>query len=555
MNPLSAFGLGMRGVNEARMNDEQLAEAQRRGALENQKIELGNMGLEEARHEQAVRSATRTAAANAANAGRTISGSLLDMSDAAGKLGDVATAQRYRDAHRTLEEMGAKEVVHAALVNPTPGERPDIVQILRQNERTKDARSATLDDRGNLTVVSGSGPSTVNVGTLAVTLGMVKPWEKEIPKGGMYVRGMPWSNQPAAVISNPEPSTVHTVGEGQIGVVTGPGINPTLPGNQIRGPAKTFSPDQNTSVLDVYDDSGQKVGQRVVASQPGQSSVGAVTTTGGGLGPTGRTAAKALPELKEAASEVLKIPGMATKSDPNNPLDTHMVLTPEGAALMPKVEALIMANRKLPAHTAILVAMRGTPVRDGEGRVSVQFGGQLYPLAVTGQPPAPARAAPTTNDRPRILNEELQSQRVALQEAQKNGDNDAAARAQSNIDALLKELGGAKQIPVPAQEPPKAAPKEQPKRPTPENPERVKEFNQTVAGADQRRTTVREARRQEVAQQFKQRLERFNREDQIWLTENASLFNREQLKQYHDRKAKAATGFRKGGKVGLECRN
>ena len=213
--------------------------------------------------------------------------------------------------------------------------------------------------------------------------------------------------------------------------VTGPGRQPTLVQAPAKAPAQ-FKPE----TLDVYNNDGQKIGQRLINPNTKEVISSTVGAGGTGDGTAGRDVKKALPELKEATQEVLKIPGMATKSDPKNILDTTLVLTPEGQALMPRVEALVLANRALPAHTAILVAMNGTPGTDSNGSPVVQYGGKVYPLSSTGTRVTPSKGV----DKAAILTRELKQNQANLATARAAGDTKKVEQAMKNIAQLQAEL-------------------------------------------------------------------------------------------------------------------
>jgi hypothetical protein len=199
-NPLTTFGLMMTGADKARgvqqdydLGQERISAAQRQGKMQDQSIELGQMGLEDTRRTRDTAASVREAGAAAIGQGKTFSGSLLDMSAAAAAKGDAATALQYRTAYKQLEDTGAKEVIHAALTNSTPGERPDLVQVMNQYEKTKDTTGAVLDPDGTLTVTRASGtPTKINVGRLAEIMGMVAaPKIHNIPAGGVGVMTQP----------------------------------------------------------------------------------------------------------------------------------------------------------------------------------------------------------------------------------------------------------------------------------------------------------------------------------------------------------------------------
>lgn len=188
---LSNFGLMSEGSDSATRARQALTAGEQSNQLQAQQAQTGQMGLEDATRVRADDASARTAAQSAAQRGATGTGTFLDMAKAYRARGDVMKASQFEQAAKTSEENGAKEWVHEAIINPQPGPRPDIVSVMNKYERTRDITSATLDDKGNLTISRSDGaPSApLNVGVLAERLGLVKPWEKEVPAGGMLLRG------------------------------------------------------------------------------------------------------------------------------------------------------------------------------------------------------------------------------------------------------------------------------------------------------------------------------------------------------------------------------
>ncbi len=176
---LANAGLAMQGAN---------ASQQDFNALETQRI-----GLENLKRTNDTDEAVRQVAAQG--------GSHSDMALAAEKRGDYDRALKHRQAGKALEDESIKNVIHKALIDPTPGDRPDLVEEANRYRKGGGMTSMNLDDKGNLTF-SGAKSGTMNVGVAAERMGLVKPFEKEIPAGGMYVRGDPTGNRPPTVFRN-----------------------------------------------------------------------------------------------------------------------------------------------------------------------------------------------------------------------------------------------------------------------------------------------------------------------------------------------------------------
>lgn len=381
-NVLTNFGLAMQGADRSRAvqqdfdaGEQNMAAGRQRQALVGQQIETGEMGLEEARRARSVQAATRGAGATAIGAGKTISGSLLDMSDAAAKMGDVATAQQYRDAHKQLESMGAKEVVNAALMDPRPGDRPDLLQIMHQYEKTKDTTGATLDETGNLVVTRSSAPPTkLPIGKLAELMGMMQP-----PK-------------------------IHNIPAGGVGVMTQPGKAPI----QIAAP-KTYAenPQQGYEKRTMKDADGNERTQIIdiretIGGKPNPAygkEVGADAAGGLPAGAGGTNVRKDLPVLKEISQGIIELGEEYGKTDMSNPLNPKITLTPKGQQVAMVAEQIRLANQSLAPRTVIEMAVKGKPmwkVEDGKRSGVVIYGGQEFPMSTpaarTAAAPRPAAA-------------------------------------------------------------------------------------------------------------------------------------------------------------------
>lgn len=182
MGALANAGLALQGANAAQQDYN---------TLETQKIGLDNLKRT---------NDTDEAVRQVAAAG----GSHEDMALAAEKRGDYARALQHRQGGKALEDESIKNVIHKALIDPRPGDRPDLVEEANRYRKGGGMTSMNLDDKGNLTF-SGAKSGTMNVGVAAERLGLVKPWEKEIPAGGMYVRGNPATGQTTTIRNDAMP--------------------------------------------------------------------------------------------------------------------------------------------------------------------------------------------------------------------------------------------------------------------------------------------------------------------------------------------------------------
>jgi hypothetical protein len=107
--------------------------------------------------------------------------------------------------------------------------------------------------------------------------------------------------------------------------------------------------------------------------------------------------------------------------------------------------------------------------------------------------------------------------------------------------------------PAPA---PKPAPKPKAADPTrvvraAADEEQIARFNRDLTGAGDR--TARQAKitgqQTDIAKEFDDRLKRFNKQDQMWFSDNLPRLTRAQLKEYHARRERATLGMANGGKV------
>lgn len=165
---LANAGLAMQGANASQQDTMNLRTQQ--------------LGLEDLERTNKTNEDVR----NVAAAG----GSHEDMALAAEKRGDFQRALGHRQAGKALEDESIKNVVHKALIDPTPGDRPDLVAEANRYRKGGGMTSMNLDDKGNLTF-SGAKSGTMNVGVAAERMGLVKPFEHVLPPGSTYLRSNP----------------------------------------------------------------------------------------------------------------------------------------------------------------------------------------------------------------------------------------------------------------------------------------------------------------------------------------------------------------------------
>lgn len=170
---LANAGLAAQGADASQENIQNIEAGRQRNRA-------GAIGLEDLQRTHDTEEAVRQVAAQG--------GSHEDMALAAEKRGDYQRALGHRQASKALEDESIKNVIHRALVDPTPGERPDLVQEANRYRKGGGMTSMNLDDKGNLTF-TGSKSGTMNVGVAAERMGLVKPWEKDLKPGDKFLRG------------------------------------------------------------------------------------------------------------------------------------------------------------------------------------------------------------------------------------------------------------------------------------------------------------------------------------------------------------------------------
>ena len=350
---LGNFGLMSQGYDAAGkvqqdrdLESQRIEGAKRSNVLQDQRIEEGRMGLEDATRQ-------RGKAASIRKAG--MSGSLLDMATAAEQSGDPELAFKYRQAHKIAEDEGIKSVVHAALTKPQPGYRPDLGEEFNLYGKSKvDPQSVTLDTNGNL---SYQDPKTnerasINIGVTAERMGMVKPPEmKTIPAGG-----------------------------------TGVFLQPGKPITTINAP-KTFAehPKEGYIVKKVKDAEGNERDQ-IIDVRPGSKTYGQEVSPSAAGEPSSPSVIKHRPVLDDITKNLLMLPGMST-IDPAD-MTGKPRPTPEGQRRAMLAEQLYMANREIAPQTIIDVATKGEPmwkIENGVRTGVIRYNGQEFPLKTPGK--------------------------------------------------------------------------------------------------------------------------------------------------------------------------
>lgn len=183
-NVFSNFGLAMEGANAAQSDAQKLKAGE-------QSLATGQIGLENLQREDADQKAGRAAFASGMDAGGTPQGSLLDMSDALARRGDAAGALKARQAFDQLRNMGAPELVDAIRTNDKAGDRPDLLPLLGRVDKYRDAKAATFDGKGNLTITHANGtPENVPIHTLGILTGQFQPFQQVVAPGSSIVSGV-----------------------------------------------------------------------------------------------------------------------------------------------------------------------------------------------------------------------------------------------------------------------------------------------------------------------------------------------------------------------------
>lgn len=246
---LSNFGLTAQGMDQSRqinqnydIGTEQLEGAKQGNTLRSQQVEAGRMGLEDAQRTRTNDANLRSAATRGGQGGAGITGSLDEMALAAEQAGDIQKALGFRHLKSKLKEEGIANVVHAALIDPRPGPRPDLAQVFNQYGIRKDLdpNSVTLDEKGMLSFKGPDGQtSSFSIGQTAERLGMVKPPEmKTLAPGAMGIITQP--GQPMRTIRN-DPREAKKGFE--MGKITNNGTEYAVSFNKDTGDANVLNPD------------------------------------------------------------------------------------------------------------------------------------------------------------------------------------------------------------------------------------------------------------------------------------------------------------------------
>lgn len=291
-NILGNFGLEMEGLDAARgvrqnydMGNVNIEGAKQGNQLRSQQVQAGQMGLEDVQRTHATDAAVRAAGA---------AGSFEDMAKAAQAAGDLNRATQYREQARNMEDEGMKNVVHKALINSTPGKRPDLGSEFNRFGTLKvDPNSVELDDKGNMTYVDQKTglSNTINLGMTAERLGLVKPFEHVLPAGSTYLRGTPggatttYTAPPAARTAATRTGTIYDVPTGKVlfqppdeswtlGKVQNGENEIPVSFNKKTGEAVVLGPGGNTEKATVHTDNAGNVmatiGNKIFKVIPGQ---------------------------------------------------------------------------------------------------------------------------------------------------------------------------------------------------------------------------------------------------------------------------------------------
>lgn len=192
MNPFSSIGYGLEGVQNFNAGEERL----RASRISNDERAIG---LENLQREDANQKVGREAYSGAVAAGGTPEGSLLDMSNALARHGDMQGALQARQLHSQLRNAGIPELVDALRTNDKQGDRPDVLPLLGRIDKYRDAKSAQFDGRGNLTIQHANGtPEVIPVHTLGLLTGQFTPYRQVVAPGSSLVQGTVGDTLPGA---------------------------------------------------------------------------------------------------------------------------------------------------------------------------------------------------------------------------------------------------------------------------------------------------------------------------------------------------------------------
>lgn len=244
-NFFANVGLVSEGMNDAAYQRDSraanLTNQNQQQQLRNQQIQEGQFGLDDMNRTRSVDASVRNAAKGVTGQGQ--SATFDAMAAAAEAAGDPMKAIQLRKVKRTLEDEGFKDIIHEALTNPKAGKRPDLEQVFNSIGKHRVAPgSVELSDTGDLTFIDANDgkPNVINIGKTATALGLIKPFEKEIPAGGRYIRGDAASGKITTDITN----TPREAKKGfEMGKVTNNGTEYAVSFDKDTGVASLINPD------------------------------------------------------------------------------------------------------------------------------------------------------------------------------------------------------------------------------------------------------------------------------------------------------------------------
>ena len=365
---LSNYGLMAQGAEasnkmarDAEFEAQRLEAAKQANTLSGQRVQEGQMGLEDMTRQRGEAESIRRAG---------VSGSFLDMAKAAKAVGRLEEAGKYEKLYAALDDEGFRRMLDVALRKPQPGYRPDIGEEFNRYGNVKvDPQSVTLDTNGNLSWQGKSGQrESLNVGVTAERMGMVKPPEmKTVPAGGRGVIFQP--GQPIKTIDTP----------------------------------KTFA-DPAPHTVKTYNAEGQVISERLVDSRTGRDIAQSGSVPDGSNAPN---IVKHRPVLDDITKNLLLLPGMST-TDMTDPLSPKVKPTAEGQKRSMIAEQLYLANRDIAPQTIIDIATKGEPmwrIEGGKRTGVIRYNGQEFPLKTPGGPQAVQPPKPKAKDQTDLAKE------------------------------------------------------------------------------------------------------------------------------------------------------
>jgi hypothetical protein len=405
---LANFGLMQQGMNQGEEQRNQLA-------LQGQKVASGQLGLEEQQRDAADMAEVRQVAAAAAQGGKGLTGSFMDMSAAAAKRGRPDLAMFYRKSADDLYNQGVPQLIHQVFTNEKTGERPDLLPAVNGVDRWRDVNR--VEYQGNGVVLAyrpgKTEPEPIKLGGLAVLLGLTKPVSHVVAGGSSLVTQNlgPWGG-PTSVYQAPK---METISPGAIGSMVGTGYgDPRLPENQIKAPSAAAERSPETDVFKVVEKDSEGNEHTYgwnVRTQNWEGGRAPPSSDGGP--PSGVNVRKDLSVLNDITKGIADLGEEYGKTDMSDVLNPRVKLTPKGQEVARIAEQVRLANQNLAPRTIIDIAVkgkRGFVTVGGQQKRALQYDGKTFlvdsPTGYTPPPQAaaaqgsPASAAPATVPQP-----------------------------------------------------------------------------------------------------------------------------------------------------------